>query len=148
MLGRRGTPNHRAAESLLRGAGQLRNSVERIVERDHRDSRQPARTMRAIVGQPIVVGAETRCAQLAVLYLKETHREARVQDLAADAVAILILDARDWIPRARPDPGIAARHPLREIFRIDARDCEACDRERAESFGDEEIALTLAGTLD
>src|SRR5260370_13851446 len=104
--------------------------------------------MRAVIGKPIVVGAEPRGAQFAVLHLKQAHPEARVQPFADHAVAILTLDARDRIPGARSNPRIATRHPLREIFRIDAGDRKACNRERTESFGDEEIALALAGALD
>src|SRR5271170_6887472 len=146
-FGRRRTPDHRAAQALVRRAPELLDSFERIIERDHRDSRQPPRAMRTIVGEPIVVRAKARRAQVTVFHLKQTHPEARIQHLARDTVALLILDSQLGIPPAWPDARVTARHLFGKVFWIDTGDGEACDREGAESFGDEEVAFAVADVL-
>src|SRR5271155_5422828 len=130
-FGRRRTPNHRAAETLVRRPREFLDAFERIVERNHRDSRQPPRAMRTIVGEPIVVRAKARRAQVTVFHLKQTHPEARIQHLARDTVALLILDSQLGVPPAWPDAGVTTRHLFGKVFWIDAGDGEACDREGA-----------------
>ena len=103
--------------------------------------------MRTIVGEPIVVRAKARRAQVTVFHLKQTHPEARIQHLARDTVALLILDSQLGVPPAWPDAGVTTRHLFGKVFWIDAGDGEACDREGAESFGDEEVAFAVADVL-
>src|SRR5208282_4101439 len=92
-LGRRRAPDHRAAQAFFRGPTELLDSFERIVERNHRDSRQAPRAVRAVIGQPIVVRPKARRAQFAVLHLKQPHPKARIEHLARDAVALLVFDS-------------------------------------------------------
>src|ERR1019366_5655358 len=148
MIRRRRTPYHRALETLLRRALQLLDAFIDVVERHHRDAREPAWTIPAIVRQPIVVGAEARRAQRTILQLEKTHAETRVENLGEDTVAFLVLEAQLGIPCARTHAGIAARHLFGEVLGIDAGDRKARHWKWTQTLGDEKIALALAGALD
>ena len=103
--------------------------------------------MRAILGQPVVVGQKAGAPQFRVFELKQRHRQARIQHLAGDAVALLVGDAQGGIPGAGPDAGVAARHAVRKFAGIEPGHGEAGDREGGQPLGHEQIGRTAVKIL-
>jgi hypothetical protein len=65
--------------------------------------------MLAIVGEPVVIGADQRGFQLAIR--RREHRHAVEQHLGVDRVAFLIVDSHHRVPAAAPavEEGLADR---------------------------------------
>src|SRR5271168_3367367 len=148
MLARRGAPYHCAPKAFLRCTLKLFDGVVEVIERHHRGAGETLRAACAIIGEPIVVGTETRGTERAILELEQAHAEAWVQHFGEDPIALLILKSQRGIPRARTNARIAAGHLFSELFRIDARYGEAGHCKRAQPLGGEKIALAPAEILD
>src|SRR5262249_8227570 len=119
-----------------------------VLERDEARAVEPARLVPAVLGEPAVVGIEARALELAVGHPEERHAEARGEQLGGDAGELLVGDAREGVPAARPRLLVAlAEDLLQRLARAPGGEA-ARDREGRRALGDEEPARARTGVLD
>src|SRR5262245_17191946 len=107
---RRNAPNKPAFESELGTAFGFFDSFLYVVHWDQCDTGKTAAVVITELGEPIVVRAETRRAQSAVLDTVEKHPQTGVQHFALDTVDFLVFHALNWVPRARTHTRIPFYH--------------------------------------
>ncbi len=138
-FGRRLTPNHRALKPFGGDPGELLGPHHGVVKRDGRDSGQAVRIVGAVLGQPVVVGAEARLAQLAVFELEQPHPETGVDYFGGHAVALLVLDSFHRVPSPRPHVSVTLTHLVLEFPGVHAGYREGRDRQPLHPLGHEVI---------
>jgi hypothetical protein len=115
--------------------------------RDESHAVQAPAVVAAELAEPAVVCVEAGALQVAVGHPEQAHAEARVQHLGVDAVELLVLDALDRVPAARPRGLVALVEQLLELLaRTPGRE-PARDRERRRALRDEEVARALAALV-
>lgn len=101
IRGRRG-PNQRALMPDVVAAAQLAHSRIDVVERDERQTDQAPGRIRAVLRQPIAIGAEASALQRSIAYPKLAEAEGGIDNLGLDSVEIHILETLGGIPSAAP----------------------------------------------
>src|SRR5262249_42171113 len=142
LVRRRRAPDHRALETELHAAFQLRGPGLGIIERDHGKAGHALRRMSAVCGQPVVVDAEALLLEPGVLEPEDAEAERGIEHVGFHTVPLVVLQALRRIPAARPRVGVGALgQKLGQLFwRLASRQTDA-DGMRGIAFVQEVGAL-------
>ncbi len=137
---RRDAPDEPALQPEASGPLDLGHRRRHVVHRHERHAGEATGGVRAVLGQPVVVRLEQRRAQAAVVDAVEHHPVARVEDLAGDAVDVLVLRPLGAVVGAARHAGVALVHRLLVAPRIAPGDGEPRHRHGPQVLAHEVVA--------